>query len=1283
MPSTSLHTHLSIQYPFKDLYIKPTSTLPKARGKMTATISSTTIHTTSLTLHLILTALLCCRPELPLAQSSSQTCHDYVYEEAVLFVISTESGAESCPPSAPPHYSLCYTLNEYASCPSHYFQKAQGIYFMQGKHYLSRSLFINGQGQGTMDNEQNHMLRFLPYPSNGIIDIVCNSTNASITLENAHFTLKALSLTDCGGGSYALNVSEALSLTIKGINLLGRGAITVENSCGTINISNGSFSNLAGSCKYPSILNIVFEDNTCFSCDDTSLWLEHVTFENNTCASIHVKLRQLHYSVSTTMKRVEISNNGQNINTTYKEDILFLFRLPNTIVIKIDNCSLLGSNSAMKGLFFQESDESEIPNYYSHLSNRSQISITNSKISGYKNGSMSMEFLNLAYDDVQPLIYLENVTISDGYTNYECWSVFVILYTSSDTQNSIVLNNVTFKNNVAGSSHCSGVLGSVAFFSFARNATLINCTFQNNTGTALTVIGTQVTFDGNTSFINNTGVRGGAMALYAGGNINPMDGATVLFYNNSAIDVGGAVYVSPCKYKADKLSEYYDQNCFIEEQLNASSSTFNFNFTNNNAENGGDAIYGAMLSQCFVDVNHTVLGYKYLELVSNLNFSHPQKMSLISSEPSKVCVCSNNTVQCNRMPNRKSVYPGQLFEVEAALVGDMNGTTNGVIHAKLWGDEVTLGDILQNVQQASLTNCTKLIYSISSRNVTSSTFLTLSPTQTLTNSQEEIEVESTTYFEKSIQLLPCPLGFSLLNDVSECGCHPKLSSINITCNITSLELSTNGKDWIGMKYLDNIMYYSKYCPSNYCKEKYLSVHLNDTPGQVSLDQDVQCAYNRTGILCGGCPVNLSLALGSNRCLPGCTDNYLSLVIAFALAGVALVFFIKVLNLTITVGTINGIVFYANIIAVDPSLFFPPESHVRTYFMLIISWINLDFGIETCFLKGMDGYTKVWLQFVFPVYVLILALLIVVVSHYSMTASRIFGKNAVPVLATLIILSYAKILRTISYAILSVQLQSLNSSSETVSVWFYDGNLEFFKERHIPLFIFALAILLLFVIPFTLFMTCSQWLQRITHHRGLRWLGQLFPFFDAFTGPVKSQHRYWVGFLLITRCILIVFFASVRQTRVSSELVFVAFSTAILLVGAGYVYRTTYATLLTQVSLLNLLFLATGTLYVTIVSGNQEALVATSGGIASIQFIGTVLVHMWIRFREPLGNLCNTLQKRGKVSAGQVVNEGEGEGEGEAESQLLLAGKVSVNMVVIERPSNTSYREPILELWDTT
>ena len=109
-------------------------------------------------------------------------------------------------------------------------------------------------------------------------------------------------------------------------------------------------------------------------------------------------------------------------------------------------------------------------------------------------------------------------------------------------------------------------------------------------------------------------------------------------------------------------------------------------------------------------------------------------------------------------------------------------------------------------------------------------------------------------------------------------------------------------------------------------------------------------------LCGGCQPGLSLALGSSQCLD-CSNNYnLALLILFALAGLALVFFIKVLNFTVAKGTINGLIFYANIVQANQAVFFPPGPAVGLYpIKVFIAWLNLDLGITTCFFDGLDGY----------------------------------------------------------------------------------------------------------------------------------------------------------------------------------------------------------------------------------------------------------------------------------------------------------------------------------------
>ena len=65
--------------------------------------------------------------------------------------------------------------------------------------------------------------------------------------------------------------------------------------------------------------------------------------------------------------------------------------------------------------------------------------------------------------------------------------------------------------------------------------------------------------------------------------------------------------------------------------------------------------------------------------------------------------------------------------------------------------------------------------------------------------------------------------------------------------------------------------------------------------------------------------------------------------AFALAGIALVVVLIALNLTVSVGTINGLVFYANILRVNQATFFPFNT-TNSFLSWFIAWINLDLSI---------------------------------------------------------------------------------------------------------------------------------------------------------------------------------------------------------------------------------------------------------------------------------------------------------------------------------------------------
>ena len=134
----------------------------------------------------------------------------------------------------------------------------------------------------------------------------------------------------------------------------------------------------------------------------------------------------------------------------------------------------------------------------------------------------------------------------------------------------------------------------------------------------------------------------------------------------------------------------------------------------------------------------------------------------------------------------------------------------------------------------------------------------------------------------------------------------------------------------------------------------------------------RCANNRGGFLCGSCQPNYSLSLGSSKCIK-CPDNWYELlvgiIIAAFFAGIVLVVLLLVLNLTVAVGTLNSIIFYANIIYASESEHFH-QSHL-TFVPVFISWLNLDIGFDICFFEGMDVYAKIWLQLAFPAYIVFL------------------------------------------------------------------------------------------------------------------------------------------------------------------------------------------------------------------------------------------------------------------------------------------------------------------------
>lgn len=318
-----------------------------------------------------------------------------------------------------------------------------------------------------------------------------------------------------------------------------------------------------------------------------------------------------------------------------------------------------------------------------------------------------------------------------------------------------------------------------------------------------------------------------------------------------------------------------------------------------------------------------------------------------------------------------------------------------------------------------------------------------------------------------------------------------------------------------------------------------------------------------------------------------------------------------LRLTVAAGTLNGLIFYANIIQANHQTFFPRET--INFFTVFIAWLNLDLGIETCFYNGMDIYAYSWLQFLFPFYVWLLIIILIMTSRYSRRIANCLGQNPVAVLATLFLMSYSKILTAIITPLTWTHMKHTQPSDSYLRVWLYDANVPYFGDpSHITLGVFAIAALLLLFLPYTVLLLCGQWLQIKSHWRLLSWINKLKPFMDAYYAPYRKHTRYWTGLLLLTRCGLFLTFAFNAVGSDKVNLLAVSSVGIALAVIKERVYEKHYNDILESLFILNLCIFSIATLFITEeASGSQYILSSISVGITFVTFIGILLFHIYL------------------------------------------------------------------------
>ncbi len=797
---------------------------------------------------------------------------------------------------------------------------------------------------------------------------------------------------------------------------------------------------------------------------------------------------------------------------------------------------------------------------------------------------------------------------------YEGGGAYLLDSTVRFTGDTQVINNTASLN------------GGGLYLDKSRTGLFNSVLFQGNQadvqgGSVYVSIGSILFMSGEATHKRNSAGEGGVLAFENGGS---MVLSSPLHFNaieNSAILNGGVIYYTDVISTTDCAVRLHSDfrplpMCFVELNstlpFNISILDITINYTRNRAGTAGSILYGGNLERCRILVSEklrlesdnkceVIQAGHYednpFELLMNISMNRSPNRDEIGSAPLTICFCEDGIPDCSITKNI-SIMRGETFHMSAMTLGQLGGAVPSTIRTDT-NSTVEINTLQR--QQKTNSSCTDISYQVFTND--SSTILTLYPDGPCRDTgiaRKEIHVT----------LLDCPDGFNQSISGKECICEDRLLALNASCNIDERSIQVEGGTWVKGMYINDSytgVILHRNCPFDYCV---------NTPTNVTLDNpDVLCNHNRTGILCGACKANYSLALGSFNCLR-CSNRYLSLLILFAAAGIVLVIFLLVLDLTVAKGMINGLIIYANIVQANKAVFFPKQQqNVLTVF---IAWLNLDLGIESCFSDGLSAYTHTWLQFVFPFYVWFLISLIIFFSHKSRTVTRLLSTNPVAVLATLLLMSYAKVLRTI---ISALSRTYLDTPYGLQTVWIFDGNMRYLHSlRHGILALVAVLALAFLFLPYSLLLMFGWKLQYHSGTRVFSWISKLKPFMDTIYGPFRTDTRYWTGLLVVIRCILFLIFAfngvsPNAGSSISTNLLAILMVFAGLAVVAwlnGRIYIALYNDFLEAAYILNITIFAAATYHIKVINGDQAILAHISLSIAFILFIGVVLFHIYLR-----------------------------------------------------------------------
>ena len=717
-------------------------------------------------------------------------------------------------------------------------------------------------------------------------------------------------------------------------------------------------------------------------------------------------------------------------------------------------------------------------------------------------------------------------------------------------------------------------------------------TFNNNYGSTILAINSNIYLLDSIKFIDNAGLEGSAITILEHSLLYFKNGLEAVFKNNTAAYKGGAIYAVTLSPKL----------CALQLEGNVT-----LNFTDNDAKKSGKSIYATPIFSC---QNAAIIYSAFIdndsdfEISFSSNHMHNKTLLDVSTYATRLQDCDlPGSDEWNA--NAITFYPGQTHQLNLAA----NDEHKRHVYAPLSIDVVTPQIWIQSEQAE---------YILAEGKCTVVTITIYSVTEEVRGGVVVFSIPKHLFMHEHIMIaMKCPLGFLFNSTTGQCECSQVKSILQMLHNTQHIECHIDNQTitrpiidhrlhWMGLLEIDLMklgLGVSLDCPNRYCEINpmfdsfytNLSEIIYLTASAAPSLKVPQCLFNRGGTLCGECTGNLSVVFGSNKCMKCPNYQWIWVTILNIAFGPLLIFLLFKLQLTMTIGTLNGIIFYAqaaNAGMLD-ILYLCTTNICSTglYYavqisIFFLSTLNLNLGFPLCFYNGMTELWKAGLNLLFPIYLFAIVIIIIIASRYSIRISNRISHSSVQVLVTVLHLSFSKLLLAVMDVLTSTYIYTNKASYR---VWYWNGNVEFGKSGHLILMIVTLAIALPLLLPYVFILIFSRPLQRFSlANKYLR------PVIESVHSPYKQGQQYWFAARLILLVIMYFIYMGYRgvEAIVTATPLLVAF---VILQSFAKPFKNTLINLLDLWVMYNILFLYTTVCYFIVEVKYEEASVFVTVG----------------------------------------------------------------------------------------